>query len=79
MDDAMSQFNQMITEGLAPGTIVFNHLISGFCTCGKWEKVHELFSEMLDRASVQTQCSSTQLWIAFAKMEGLRKPRISLT
>ena len=45
----MLQFNQMITEELAPDIIVFNTLISGFCSCGKWEKVHELLAEMLNR------------------------------
>jgi pentatricopeptide repeat protein len=42
LDDAMSQFNQMINEGQSPD-------ISCFLTCGNWEKAEVLFFEMLDR------------------------------
>uniref|UniRef100_A0A0A9GXW6 Pentacotripeptide-repeat region of PRORP domain-containing protein n=1 Tax=Arundo donax TaxID=35708 RepID=A0A0A9GXW6_ARUDO len=51
MDDAMSQFNQMINEGLTPDRIIFTTLIHGLCTIGKWKKAE---------ASIPTLCSSTQ-------------------
>jgi pentatricopeptide repeat protein len=49
VDDAMFQFNQMINEGQSSNIYIFTTLIDGFSTCGNWEKVEVLFSEMLDR------------------------------
>ncbi|CAD6220799.1 unnamed protein product [Miscanthus lutarioriparius] len=49
LDDAMSQFSQMIHDGLSADIITFRILIHGFSMYGKWEKAEELFYEMMDR------------------------------
>ncbi|OEL26028.1 hypothetical protein BAE44_0012954 [Dichanthelium oligosanthes] len=35
VEDAMSQFNQLVTEGLSPNIIVFTSLIHGLCSIGE--------------------------------------------
>jgi leucine-rich PPR motif-containing protein len=49
LDDAMSQFSQMIGDGLSADIVTFTTLIHGFSMFGKWDKAEELFYEMMDR------------------------------